>query len=108
MTDILTTEQIACIKEQWPELAETCPWNELLASHEALRAEQRSWKATAKEPVEWQTPSWDTFRIEGDWLSHENCGFTWHKQHAALDPMEEWCPVCLRLPEPPEADGGLP
>lgn len=37
MTEILTPEQIACIREQWVELAETCPWDELLASHEKLR-----------------------------------------------------------------------
>ena len=165
MIDILTTEQIACIKELWPELSETGPWDELLASHEALRADQRWWKATAEElddakkeaeaavwalaeairgynrgcidnhrggacggdwpcyqvnnpmnralalpvvarilsrvtalpkRVEWQTPAGDTFTIQGDWLSHENCGFTWHKQHAALDSMEEWCPVCRK------------
>lgn len=49
MTDILTPEQIACIKEQWPGMTATCPWDELLASHEALRTESDSWQATAEE-----------------------------------------------------------
>ena len=46
--DILTPDQIECIKEQWSELAETCPWDELLDSHAALRTDRDAWEATAK------------------------------------------------------------
>ena len=48
MSNILTPDQIECIKEQWSELAETCPWDELLDSHAALRTDRDAWEATAK------------------------------------------------------------
>ena len=39
MSTILTVEQVACIQEKWADEASTCPWDELIASHEALRAQ---------------------------------------------------------------------
>ena len=39
MSEILTPEQIACIQEQWPDEVSSCPWDEVLASHEKLRAQ---------------------------------------------------------------------
>ena len=51
LADALTQElqdQIECNKEQWSELAETCPWDELLDSHAALRTDRDAWEATAK------------------------------------------------------------
>ena len=36
---VLTAEQVACIEEQWPELASSCPWDELIASHKLLQSQ---------------------------------------------------------------------
>ena len=35
--EVLTLEYVATIREQWVEEASSCPWDELLDSHEALR-----------------------------------------------------------------------
>ena len=52
MADILTPEQVASIQEQWTEEASGCPWDELLASHEALRVELADTQADVRALVE--------------------------------------------------------
>ena len=71
MNKILTLEQVACIQKQWAEVASGCPWDELLASHEALRValkaaqyDVRALADAARLFVEWYQdgqPEWNEF-----------------------------------------------
>lgn len=42
---------------------------------------------------EWNNANGD-FEIRGDFLTHLNCGFSWHKDHRDPEPENETCPLC--------------
>ena len=45
-------------------------------------------------PVERWSNERGEYEINGEWLSHNNCGFTWHKDHRTPKREDEWCPLC--------------
>ena len=58
---------------------------------EALLEERRYHHAITET---WETPFGDTFEVQGDFITHLDCGFVWGKLHRALAPEFEECPNC--------------
>ena len=78
MAEILTPEQVACIQKQWAEVASGCPWDELLASHEALRVALKAAQYDVRALAE-------AARLFIEWYRH---GADW-KELAAVDKAED-------------------